>query len=137
MKFFTSAILAATILSGSAMALEWSTYVTVAGIVQGGVLTTVWYSLSCTLGHVPPTVFKIPGKAQCAVAISTSIAFFLKEEVKSVEPDLYNFIAGEPATFALQEVIELVKEKIPEARNDSDEKIALFLLDLSHYEIQQ
>lgn len=73
----------------------------------------------------------------CISALSTTgvsatviIAAAQKQEIKDVQPDAYNYLAGEPMTLALEEVIFKLKEENHELEQFSDEEIALVIIKL-------
>ena len=72
----------------------------------------------------------------CMASSSTSstISFFAttfgryKEEIRQVEPDAYQFLAGEEKTLALDHVLNLVRDSSEELQNISDlELTTLFI----------
>lgn len=64
-----------------------------------------------------------------SVDVSTNGIHTCKQEVKGVETDAYNFIAGEPMTLALEEQIGNVRNAVPELENASDEIIVITMLE--------
>jgi hypothetical protein len=56
---------------------------------------------------------------------------FCKEEVKAVEPDAYEFIAGGELTQALSEVIQMIREEEASLKEASDLTIAAAIVESS------
>ena len=52
-----------------------------------------------------------------------------KEDLKQVEADAYNFLAGEEMTLALQEQIENVRFSVIETQNMNDQEVAFLIID--------
>lgn len=70
--------------------------------------------------------------AACVIsATSMTLSVFLKAEIKTVEQDAYNALAGEPISFALQEVIEKIREEQPELHEEADLMIVAFLVEVA------
>lgn len=73
----------------------------------------------------------------CMASSSTSstISFFAttfsryKEEIRQVEPDAYEYLAGEEKTLALDHVINLIREDSAELHDLSDLEITTLLIE--------
>lgn len=73
----------------------------------------------------------------CMASSSTSstISFFAttfgryKEEIRQVEPDAYQFLAGEEKTLALDHVINLIREDSEELHDLSDLEITSLIIE--------
>lgn len=59
---------------------------------------------------------------------TTTALVLLKEDIAQVEPDTYQYLAGEDMSLALADVIEKMREAFPELRNVSDEEVATLML---------
>lgn len=71
------------------------------------------------------------GRCYLAATSSTVLgAVVLKEDLAGVEPDIYNFLAGEEISLALEQQIHAVREEIPEAQEMSDEEVAALMLEI-------
>ena len=59
---------------------------------------------------------------------SSTTLLLLKEEAAQVEPDAYQFLAGEEKSLALAEVMDHMREAFPELKEASDEEVAALML---------
>lgn len=100
---------------------------------NGGISGQVTIPISSTTGS-----WECLSEGTCEIkkAIYTSMAFTtialmvtLKEDIRQVEPDAYEFLAGEPMSLALQEMIDELRLKSPELRDFSDEDVSLMMLE--------
>lgn len=64
-------------------------------------------------------------------SISTTATTFgdFKEEIRQVEPDALQFLAGEDKTLALDHVLNLVRESSEELQNISDLELTALLIE--------
>lgn len=90
-------------------------------------------SVVCT---VSPETYDTSSRGACPLAITAGVSvttssflLLLKEDIQQVEPDAYNFLAGEDMTLALADIIDQLREKAPELLEKSDEEMAVLLLE--------
>ena len=68
----------------------------------------------------------------CLAAASVSSAITsanLKEEMKQVEPDAFNFLAGEAMTAALEEQVEQVRRLSLETQGLNDQEVVFLIIE--------
>lgn len=53
---------------------------------------------------------------------------WLKEEIRQVQPDAYNFLAGEEKSYALDDVMMKIRTEMKELENASDEELATLMV---------
>lgn len=132
MKFLTLAVLATTLMSTSAKADAAFATTEALNYTGAGLLATSIFPTSgvifCT-GHGAP--------AECPYLVSstqvlttTGVVLLLKEDIVQVQPDIYNFLAGEEITLALEEQMKKVRRNIPELAEASDEEVASTMLQI-------
>lgn len=129
MKFLTLAVLALTILSTNAKAYEAPLYVTG---------TTIFPTYS--IGKCVAYWDTLQGQETCSRVASinlpltsSTLLLLLKEEVREVEADAYNFLAGDEISLALEEKMAKVRE-VPELANATDEEIISIMLQIANLE---
>lgn len=92
-----------------------------------GAAVTTFNAIDC--------VTKAEDKVQhCYFAATSStvlVAAVLKEELAQVAPDAHNFLAGEEISLALEEQMNNVRNEISEAREMSNEEVAVLILEIA------
>ena len=68
-----------------------------------------------------------------SVLLASSTILLLKEEAKIVEPDAYQFLAGEEMSLMLEETINKAREEHQEVAQLSDKEIAVLLLETLNF----
>lgn len=64
------------------------------------------------------------------VAVTSTSTVLLKEEIKNVEVDAYDFLANGDKTLALEEMIAKIRENAEELDDNTDEEIVTAMLKL-------
>lgn len=70
----------------------------------------------------------ITGPTAAAAAISATVLVVKKEEIKQVQPDAYDFLAGGQMTYALEEVIFALRDENEEIAKLTEEEIAALII---------
>lgn len=84
-------------------------------------------SASCGETKNPDACFNMVSSSWTTV-LTSSTTVLLKEDIKNVEVDAYDYLAGSPKTLALEEVIEKVREVEEDSENLSDEEIVTAMI---------
>lgn len=133
MKFLTIAFLVSA-LSGAAMANPWVSTKNAAvnvGIFAGAVTITPTYAtvMSFAACAQAPNIDVCVGKMSTSYGlVSSTSSVLLKEEIKNVEVDAYDYLAGADKTLALQEMIEKIRNNSEGSEEYSDEEIITAML---------
>lgn len=129
MKLLSIAFVLASLTTTAVMAESASTRST-KNTLQATVLAPTWVPMMTLLG----CAMDGGSENECLLQVSASAApissttlLLLKEDIKNVEGDAYEFLAGAPATLALEEVIESIREE-DGLEDPSDEEIVSMML---------
>src|SRR4051812_37431060 len=127
MKFLTALVLA-SFLVGQVHAVQ---------LTEGavGIFATPFITSRVMIDCAAGADLGADGQVYCLMAYTaaagstiTTVAVLLKEEVKQVQPDAYQFLAGEPMTLALAEALQKVRAQSEETKRLSNEELASLFL---------
>lgn len=113
MKFFALIAFATTLISAPVKA-----DVSSSGVDLNGTTVLTIYAPILTAGTT--------------LSLASVIDPALKEEMKEVEADAYNFLAGEELSLALEEQMAKVRELAPELADATDEELVAVMIQITN-----
>lgn len=103
-------------------------------LTWGGMYTCLTDKSAWNEAGNPNNCQKLTASGVGATALyATSTLLLLKEEAKMVEPDAYQFLAGEEMTLMLEETINKTREENQEVSHLSDKEIVLLYLETLNF----
>lgn len=103
-------------------------------LTSGGMYTCMTDQSAWNEAGNPNNCQKLTASGVGATALyASSTILLLKEEAKMVEPDAYQYLAGEEMTLHLEETINKAREEHPELAQLDDKDVAILLLETLNF----